>query len=155
MENECSLESLIPGIVKSARAVDITRLNFFPKDEQMTGLNGFGEVVIRLNCKKGRKWKNPLLNLTTPYEIPDTVAAIDIEPAGQLVQTVTIHTELDSLKKSLDIHGELSLKKEGLGEFSLSGGYKDAKEDILSKNFTIIDVSFGWVEWRQRQRPVA
>lgn len=120
-----------------SRGVDITRLELLPSDIRQT--NGFKASLFEFTCNLNRTWKHPTMERTA-YALPDQISAINSMPAGALNVKSHFHSSLREVKGSLGASVGIDANFH-FGSFSASASYKEARENIMKSNKSVVEVS--------------
>ncbi len=131
--------ALIPGLENMRIGYDLLNFDFFPMNEKSFYNYGQRKVILEWSCNENDTWKHPINEII--YSKPDQIEQIKIVPQGSLDISVNIGSSLSEIKNSLEVQAGLSASYQGVGAFSASGGYKEARSNIIETNKVVALVS--------------
>jgi len=131
---------LIDAIVRMSRGVDLIDLDMYPSEMLLN--NGFRHSLFDFTCDENRTWVHPAVQDAPQWSVPDQITSINSVPGGSINQKTKFHRTLSEFKKNLAYQAGINLDI-WLGSFSVSGSYKEAREQILKKNQSMAEVCEG------------
>lgn len=130
-------DPILPGLTKMSLGVDITTLNLFPvKPNSGQALRA---KLLSFTCEEGKRWRHPN-QPSRVYSVPDQVSVVDEVAESSLTVNTNFQSSQKEVRESLAL--AVGIKATDIqGSFSASTGYKASRENILSKERSIVEVS--------------
>lgn len=133
------LDTLVPGVIRMSRGVDISKIDLFPGETNAP--NGFRRQLFAFTCSQNSRWHHSF-DESTRYSRPDQLETIDEISSTSRQISLQFESSQRGVKASLAAAVEVDVDFVR-GGFSASGAYNSARSMILESSRSVHTVRQG------------